>query len=153
MYKHQSIWVSTICEQYNRSFDHDMYLVIWWYSGNLGIVVDTFKLHHTPMNTQVINQPIVSETESLLKALYQGVSIANHTSSPLLWKAHASLSVTAVASIPSILLGGTAGLCVPPWRRGRSFSHAFKAFLAVWLGSMSAVLCGYSDLICVEWDR
>lgn len=65
---------------------------IWWYSGNLGIVVDTFKLHHTPMNTQVINQPIISETESLLKALYyhQGVSIANHTSSALLWKAHAS---------------------------------------------------------------
>lgn len=128
---------------------------IWWYSEHLGIVMTHSDSIMGPMNTQVINQPIVSETESLMKALYyhQGVSIANHTSSPLLWKAHASPSVTAVASIPSILLGGTAGLCVPPWRRGRSFSHAFKAFLAVWLGSMSAVLRGYSYLICVEWDR
>ena len=153
MYRHQSVWVSTIREQYNRSFDHDMYLglhpyivlyrYIWvfdgiWEFGHSNRL--TFRLHHTPLNTQIIHQPIVSETESLLKEIItiKEFQPTNHTC--LLFCCEKLIMHRNWFPSQHPGLGGTAGLCVPLWRRGRSFSHAFKAFLAVWLGPQKILL-------------
>ncbi len=159
MYRHQSVWVSTIREQYNRSFDHDMYLglhpyivlyrYIWvfdgiWEFGHSNRL--TFRLHHTPLNTQIIHQPIVSETESLLKEIITIKEFQPPTTHVFSFavKSSSCIETDFHPTFTSLRVMGVAYIPAWPWRYCGALCSALKKRTVI-------LTCLQGIFGCVTW--